>query len=106
NGAEGGAGKGGEGAPLSDTCHNGGCVGSNPVVCGAPLQCQASTSCDSLTGDCTGNPVGDGAVCSSGSGVACSKPDVCEAGMCTIGGGGDAVGDGIFAVYDKRTTNA
>jgi hypothetical protein len=39
------------------------------------------------------DPVGDGAVCSSGSGVACSMPDVCEAGICTVGGGGDADGD-------------
>jgi len=96
----------GDECTLTDTCHAGGCVGSNPVVCGAPAQCQASTSCDSLTGECTGNPVVDGAVCDSGSGVTCSLPDVCEAGVCTVGGGGDSDGDGICDAADNCPTVA
>jgi RHS repeat-associated protein len=39
-----------------DTCQNGTCTGSNPVVCTAQDQCHDAGTCDTATGQCS-NPV-------------------------------------------------
>jgi hypothetical protein len=66
----------------TDTCQNGACVGSNPVVC-PTLACNANT-CNPGTGTCSATPVAAGTTCSDGN--ACTANDQCNAvGVCTSG---------------------
>jgi hypothetical protein len=64
----------------TDSCRSGVCTGTNPVVCGAPDQCHTAGSCNPATGVCSNPAKPDGTLCNDGN--ACSKPDVCTAGVC------------------------
>jgi hypothetical protein len=79
----------------SDSCHGGVCVGGNPVVCGAPDQCHMAGTCDPTTGACTNAEKPDGTPCNDGN--ACTRPDVCKAGVC----GGHAVSPKVCVAPDR-----
>jgi len=67
----------------SDTCSNGTCVGSNPVVCPAGA-CETPGTCNPATGYCSDPPrLPDGTNCEEGN--RCSVGDQCHAGACTPG---------------------
>ncbi len=91
----------GDACTQTDQCSAGSCTGGNPVVCGAAGDCTVPGTCDSLTGVCTTVPAADGTVCSAGPSITCREPDVCQAGTCVAGGGGDQDGDGICDADDN-----
>jgi hypothetical protein len=95
----------GDACTQTDACQAGTCVGSNPVACGTD-QCQVNPTCDHFTGDCSSSPAPDGTPCVSGASYVCSAPDMCQGGVCTIGGGGDSDGDGICDADDDCPTVA
>ena len=64
----------------TDTCQGGVCGGANPVVCGAPGQCQLQGTCDPQTGQCTTPTAPNGTTCSDGN--ACTQTDTCTGGVC------------------------
>jgi len=64
----------------TDTCQGGVCGGTNPVVCGAPGQCQGPGTCDPQTGACSFPPANDGTPCNDGS--LCTQTDTCTGGTC------------------------
>ena len=77
----------------SDSCQNGACVGSAPVVCTNGDPCQSGGSCDPATGTCSTAAAADGTPCNDGN--ACTRTDTCQAGRCVganpvacSGGGG------------------
>lgn len=90
----------GDACTQTDQCSAGSCTGGNPVVCGAADDCTVAGTCDSLTGTCTGGTAPDGTVCDAGTSTSCSEPDVCAAGTCSPGGGGDTDGDGVCDADD------
>src|SRR5437762_2110480 len=53
NAANGTACSDGNACTQTDTCQNGTCTGSNPVVCTALDQCHVAGSCDTSTGVCS-----------------------------------------------------
>ena len=63
-----------------DTCRSGTCVGSDPVVCIALDQCHEIGICDPGTGICSNPAKPDGTTCIDGD--ACTRTDVCRAGVC------------------------
>jgi hypothetical protein len=63
----------------TDTCSGGICVGSNPKVCPAGGQCQATGMCDPASGMCLPVDLPDGSACSNDN--PCSN-DSCQAGVC------------------------
>jgi len=67
----------------TDTCQNGSCVGSNPVVCAAPEQCHTAGSCDPATGQCSNPNAPDETPCDAGN--ACTSGDFCSDGKCLPG---------------------
>ena len=64
----------------TDTCQDGACQGSNPVVCVAADPCHGVGSCDPSTGVCSQPAVADGSACSDGN--ACTQIDGCQNGAC------------------------
>ena len=67
----------------TDTCQDGSCTGTNPVVCPLPDQCHLAGTCDPATGTCSNPLAPDGTPCSDGS--ACTQTDTCQGGTCTGG---------------------
>ena len=67
----------------SDSCLDGACEGSNPVVCTASDQCHDVGSCDQATGFCSDPVLADGVACDDGS--ECTLGDTCQAGSCQAG---------------------
>ncbi len=65
----------------TDTCQGGICTGGNPVACAAENQCHDIGMCDPATGVCSNPRKPNGTLCNDGD--ACSRPDVCESGICT-----------------------
>ncbi|WP_050431981.1 thrombospondin type 3 repeat-containing protein [Chondromyces crocatus] len=65
----------------TDTCQNGVCTGSNPVVCPPPAVCHLQGTCSPATGACASPPAPDGSACTDGN--ACTETDTCQAGICT-----------------------
>lgn len=65
----------------SDSCSDGVCVGSNPVVCAASDQCHDAGTCDSSTGQCSNPPKEDGASCDDGD--SSTEGDSCQKGICS-----------------------
>ena len=63
-----------------DVCQGGTCVGGAPVICTASDQCHDVGTCDSVSGQCSNPPLGDGTPCDDGS--ACTQSDSCQAGAC------------------------
>ncbi|MDP3501055.1 MAG: CARDB domain-containing protein [Myxococcales bacterium] len=63
----------------NDACVAGRCVGQ-PVACTAPANSCLVALCDPLTGRCSTVPAGDGTACDDGQ--ACTRLDVCRAGVC------------------------
>jgi hypothetical protein len=63
----------------TDTCQNGLCVGTNPVICTAKDQCHVAGTCDPTTG-CSNPSKADGTPCDDGN--ACTFGDSCQAGSC------------------------
>jgi hypothetical protein len=69
----------------TDTCQNGACVGSNPVVCPAS-QCQNPGTCNPATGVCS-SPTNKLNTTPCDDGDFCTENDECLAGVCR----GDAI---------------
>jgi hypothetical protein len=67
----------------TDTCQNGACVGSDPVVCEALDQCHEVGTCDPDTGLCSNPAKSNGTPCDDGN--LCTVNDTCQAGICTPG---------------------
>jgi hypothetical protein len=67
----------------TDTCQNGTCVGSNPVVCTALDQCHNVGTCDPATGVCSNPPKPNDTACDDGN--ECTVNDTCQDGACTPG---------------------
>jgi hypothetical protein len=89
------------GCTQTDSCQNGTCVGTNPVVCGAPDQCHDLGTCAPGTGLCSNPPKADGATCSDGS--ACTLVDTCQAGACV--GGNPVTCAPLDPCHDAGTCN-
>jgi hypothetical protein len=70
----------------ADSCQNGRCVGSDPVVCSASDQCRAAGTCDPSTGTCNSSPSPDGTACTVGGqcGENGCTPGVCMTGNCIV----------------------
>ncbi|MBZ5637401.1 MAG: hypothetical protein LAO51_01445 [Acidobacteriia bacterium] len=81
--AEGGACSDGNACTQTDTCHNGGCVGANPVICPAPDPCHDAGTCVTGTGICSNPAKPNGTACDDG--ILCTDGDTCQAGTC-VGG--------------------
>ena len=64
-----------------DTCQDGICNGSDPVVCEPLDQCHVAGSCDPDSGECSNPAAADGTVCDDGD--ACTREDTCQAGSCS-----------------------
>lgn len=64
----------------TDTCQNGVCTGSNPVVCTALDQCHNPGTCNPQTGQCTNPEKPYGSPCNDGN--ACTQTDICISGAC------------------------
>lgn len=87
--ANGGACNDGNACTQTDTCQNGVCVGTNPVVCTALDQCHKVGTCNPSTGVCS-NPIQDnGTGCDDGN--ACTQTDTCQNGTCV---GANPLADG------------
>jgi cysteine-rich repeat protein len=70
----------GNGCTQTDTCQNGNCVGSNPIVCQPLDQCHNAGTCLAATGMCTNPNKPNGTVCNDGNG--CTQTDTCQTGIC------------------------
>ena len=70
----------------TDVCVSGVCSGQNPVVCPAPAPCHAPGVCHPVSGVCSDPLLADGTACDDGD--ACTRTDLCLAGVCV---GGDPV---------------
>lgn len=66
-----------------DSCQNGTCVGTNPVVCSAQDPCHVAGSCNSATGQCSSPIAVNGTMCNDNN--ACTQTDTCQNGTC-VGG--------------------
>jgi uncharacterized repeat protein (TIGR01451 family)/MYXO-CTERM domain-containing protein len=74
----------GDACTRNDTCQNGICIGSDPVVCPVADQCHDQGTCNVATGVCAPNPPrSNGAACSDGN--PCTQGDSCQAGGCQGG---------------------
>lgn len=67
----------------ADSCVNGSCVGSNPVVCSPSDQCHVAGTCNPGTGLCSDPIAPNGTACNDGD--LCTQADTCQAGACTSG---------------------
>jgi hypothetical protein len=84
----------------TDTCQNGACVGSNPVVCPATNQCHVAGTCNPATGQCSNaQVVADGTACHDDP---CTTGSVCTAGAC---GGGTFTPDECLDHFKCYTAN-
>ncbi len=82
----------------TDSCQNGTCTGSNPVVCAAQDTCHTVGTCNPSTGTCS-NPVApDGTACSDNN--ACTQTDACQSGTC-VGTNPVSVDDGDPCTTDS-----
>jgi hypothetical protein len=71
----------GDACTQTDTCQDGACTGSNPVVCTAG-QCENPGTCNPADGTCSAaTPKTNGDACNDGD--ACTQTDTCQAGACT-----------------------
>ncbi len=64
----------------TDTCQNGTCSGSNPVICTALNQCHLAGTCDTGNGSCSNPSKADNTQCNDQNSQTCQ--DVCTAGTC------------------------
>jgi MYXO-CTERM domain-containing protein len=71
----------GDGCTQIDTCEEGACTGTDPVVCTASDQCHDAGLCDPLTGTCSDPAKPDGTDCNDAN--LCTQTDSCQAGVCT-----------------------
>ena len=85
----------------SDTCQNGVCTGSDPVICTASDQCHEVGVCDAATGLCDDPAKADGAVCNDAN--ACTQTDSCVAGACA--GGNPIVCSALDQCHTAGTCN-
>src|SRR5204862_3118917 len=65
----------------TDTCQNGTCAGSNPVVCSASDQCHVTGTCNPADGQCSNPAAANGTSCNDSD--ACTQTDTCQNGTCT-----------------------
>ena len=65
----------------TDTCQNGACTGSNPVVCTPSDQCHVAGTCNAGTGVCSNPNAANGTGCNDTN--ACTQTDTCQTGICT-----------------------
>ena len=63
-----------------DQCHQGACLGGDPVLCTALDQCHAVGVCDPQSGLCSDPAKANGAACDDSN--ACTSTDKCAAGNC------------------------
>ncbi len=85
----------------TDTCQNGTCTGSNPIVCAPPDQCHLSATCDPATGTCVYPNQSNGTTCNDGN--ACTQTDTCENGACS--GANPVVCMALDQCHDAGTCN-
>ncbi len=64
----------------TDTCQNGACTGTSPVVCTASDQCHLAGTCNTTTGTCSNPSKPNGTSCDDGN--ACTRTDTCQSGAC------------------------
>jgi hypothetical protein len=64
----------------TDTCQQGVCVGTNPVLCTPQGACGLVGVCNPVLGVCSNPKAADGTACSDGN--ACTQADTCQAGFC------------------------
>lgn len=67
----------------TDSCQNGTCTGTNPVICTAQDQCHDVGACETTTGICSNPNKIDGSGCDDGN--LCTQTDSCQSGSCTGG---------------------
>jgi alpha-tubulin suppressor-like RCC1 family protein len=65
----------------TDTCQNGSCIGTSPLLCAAPDQCHTPGSCNPINGVCSYPNKVDGTTCSDSN--TCTQTDTCQTGICT-----------------------
>ncbi len=68
------------GCTQTDTCSNGVCLGSAPVMCPPLDACHVAGICNAATGQCDAVPAPDGTACNDGD--LCTEMDGCQAGVC------------------------
>ncbi|MBP7127713.1 hypothetical protein KBD49_15240, partial [Myxococcota bacterium] len=72
----------GDACTRSDTCREGICTGTDPVICLPLSPCHAAGTCDPATGACTSPFVAEGTECDDGD--PCTREDSCDGrGLCT-----------------------
>jgi hypothetical protein len=91
----------GNGCTKSDTCSNGTCIGTNPVVCTALDQCHTVGMCEKTTGLCSNPAKIDGIACNDSN--ACTRSDTCQAGTCA--GGNPVICTASNQCHDAGTCN-
>ena len=64
----------------TDSCQNGSCTGSNPVVCTAKDQCHVEGRCETSTGLCSDPEKANGSGCNDSN--ECTQSDSCQSGVC------------------------
>jgi hypothetical protein len=63
-----------------DTCVDGNCIGTEPIVCTALDQCHDVGICDPDTGTCSNPALPNSSVCDDGN--KCTDADTCQSGSC------------------------
>jgi MYXO-CTERM domain-containing protein len=85
----------------TDTCQNGTCTGSNPVICAALSPCHDVGTCNTSNGVCS-NPIKpNGTGCNDQN--ACTRTDTCQNGACT--GGNPVTCTPVDQCHDAGTCN-
>ncbi len=72
------------GCTQTDTCVEGTCLGTNPVVCTASNNCHEVGTCSPASGQCSDPQKANGTACNHGD--PCWVGESCQAGQCTGGG--------------------
>jgi alpha-tubulin suppressor-like RCC1 family protein len=70
----------GNGCTLNDSCQNGVCTDSDPVMCAGEGDCYQAGTCDPAVGRCTYPAKSEGASCDDRN--PCTQGDTCQAGAC------------------------
>lgn len=70
----------GDACTQMDTCEDGACIGSDPVICTSAGECYDVGVCDPATGLCVDQPKANGTACDDTD--ACTQTDTCQDGTC------------------------
>jgi hypothetical protein len=86
-----------------DTCQEGVCTGTDPVICGSAGNCYEEGTCDTTTGACDSPPKENGAACDDND--ACTQLDLCDgSGNCV--GSNPVVCTALNQCHDVGTCDA